>query len=120
MRLGERVLALKTPHIEGPDVVAWQRIIETHPILGTPRLQVTGVFDELTDAVTRIWQGERHLTVDGVVGAVTLLEARATANVFGDAMLEMPVPPRQDVEDILARRRLDAEARVKADEGETQ
>lgn len=115
MRLGERVLALQDPPLEGPDVAAWQRIIQTHPILGTVRLQESGVFDDLTDTVTRLWQGEHGLTIDGVVGAVSLLTARAT---MGPPNPEFPIPPRNDVEDILAQRRLDAEARVQADKGE--
>jgi hypothetical protein len=116
-RLGERALALQNPYLEGEDVRAWQRIIQTHPTLGTPRLQVSGVFDELTDAVTRIWQAEHGLTTDGVVGATSLVESRATSLITtleGDVQPQYGLlPARTEVEDILARRRAEADARVK-------
>lgn len=109
MELGERVLYLADPPLGGDDVASWQRIIGTHPILGTQRLRVNGVFDDLTDTMTRLWQSEHGLTVDGIVGAVVLTAARHVTEKEGDPR---PVPTRSDVEDVLALRQVVAEERI--------
>lgn len=110
MHLGERILELVSPPLQGPDVEAWQRIISTHPTLGTERLQVSGVFDDLTDTITRVWQSEHGLTVDGIVGPVALTVARQVSEPEADSR---PLPSRQAVEDALARRRAEADKRVR-------
>lgn len=109
MELGERVLYLDDPPLGGDDVASWQRIISTHPILGTPRLQVNGVFDDLTDTITRRWQAEHSLSVDGIVGPVVLSTARHVTEKEGDPR---PLPARSDVEDVLAYRQAALEERV--------
>lgn len=109
MELGERILELTDPPLQGSDVEAWQRIICTHPILGTVRLRVSGVFDDLTDTITRLWQSEHGLVSDGIVGPVALTAARHVTEEEGDPR---PLPVRQDVDDALARRRARADKRV--------
>ncbi len=108
--LGTRILELTEPMLTGADVEAWQRIIQTHPILGDRRLEVSGVFDDLTDTVTRLWQGERGLVVDGIVGPASLIEARQVTEPETDPR---PLPFREWVDDALARRRAKADERVR-------
>lgn len=57
-----RTLRLVTPHLTGEDVREWQAVLDMH---------VTGIYDETTQALTKIWQAEHGLQDDGVVGPKT-------------------------------------------------
>ena len=99
--LGNRILELVEPQLEGADVAAWQRIIQTDPIFGRKRLDEGGVFGPMTDTITRVWQVEHGLYPDGIVGPETLLSARQVTEPEGKPR---PYPTTEDVKAAVSRR----------------
>jgi peptidoglycan hydrolase-like protein with peptidoglycan-binding domain len=53
----------------GPEVVAWQGIVGAKP---------DGVFGRGTDRLTKLWQADRGLVADGIVGERTVVAAGGT------------------------------------------
>jgi hypothetical protein len=69
------------PGMTGPDVEEWQRGI------GVP--VITGVFDEPTETMTRMWQQQKGLKPDGLVGPLTRAAFTAADTV--------PPPPPDEI-----------------------
>jgi hypothetical protein len=77
--LGDRLLKLRTPHLRGADVLAWQRdhLVPWRRSTGEPQVIVPkGNFQKLTDGETRAFQRALRVEVDGEVGPITLQAAR--------------------------------------------
>ena len=52
--------------MNGPDVRAWQGFLTDHDLYHG---ELSGVFEDLTDAGTRTFQGNSDLDADGIVGS---------------------------------------------------
>lgn len=68
---GPRLLKLTKPNMSGPDVLAWQKVLQASGYSLGPD-GADGFFGPTTDRLTRDWQKKHGLTGDGVVGPDTL------------------------------------------------
>ncbi len=55
---------------KGPDVAAWQRVLEESGYSLAPYGD-DGVFGGMSERTTKMWQAERGLVDDGIVGPAT-------------------------------------------------
>lgn len=74
-----RPLSLRSPELRGPDVSAFQQRMVGRGWTGIGR--VDGWFGPKSDAVTRQFQSEKRLVVDGIAGPVTLAAAFRNDNI---------------------------------------
>jgi peptidoglycan hydrolase-like protein with peptidoglycan-binding domain len=65
--LDEGTLQLQTPPLQGDNVRALQQAL----VNGGFSLAVDGVFGASTDAAVRLFQQQKGLTIDGIVGPAT-------------------------------------------------
>ncbi|MET0412828.1 MAG: peptidoglycan-binding protein [Polyangiaceae bacterium] len=85
---GPRVLS---EGMRGDDVKVWQRQLIAD---GYSNIADDGIFGPLTTAATRVWQAERGLKVDGIVGPATrgAIGMAPIASVEGAPGTGMPLP----------------------------
>ena len=80
----DRIISLKDPMMRGSDVAWVQYMLKKSGY----EITVDGIFGKDSDAVTRKYQSDNELTVDGMVGEKTIAKLKTTANIS----LETPEP----------------------------
>lgn len=75
----EAVFRLTKPYMKSEGIKDYQHALK---ILGCYRGEVTGVFDELTQAAVKEFQLRRHLKPDGVLGIKTLQEIAGAFDAY--------------------------------------
>lgn len=71
-----RILRLKTPYMRGNDVLAYQKLLNAKGY----QLDTDGVFGPATERITRQFQRDKGLLVDGVLGFRTLKAVKERFN----------------------------------------